>query len=258
MLTREQTTAEASASTAASPLMSQVLADSAEDSENVISSGEEDTLLSALHSGMDTGIEGDVLVSDVETTGSLTAKPSGGKRKGGAGPTPPFVRTAKRPKRQSSLGTTFEEAEKSDRLGVIIVRGEPYKQLTPQQLDRVRSQLMSEMATAIEGGIVPRFMESGRRHGRFHLSCVDHASFSWLKMTVDKLSVRSDSGVEDQLLLVTPSQLPRLLRAEVYVSGKPPTVAQFKTFLQAQKDGLHTERWALRHQHTTTKGMLMV
>ena len=119
-------------------------------------------------------------------------------------------------------------------------------------------ELKSEMATAIEGGIVPRFMESGRRHGRFHLSCVDHASFSWLKMTVDKLSVRSDSGVEDQLLLMTPSQLPRLLRAEVYVSGKPPTVAQFKTFLQAQNDGLHTERWALRHQHTTTKGMLMV
>jgi len=85
---------------------------------------------------------------------------------------------------------------------------------------------------------------SGNRHGRFHLSCAGTASFSWLKMTVDKLSVRIDSGVEDQLSLVTPSQLPQLMHAEVYVSGKPPTVAQFKTFLQVQNDRLHTERWA--------------
>ena len=87
--------------------------------------------------------------ASVVTAGPSTAQTSASKQRSGAGPTPLKGR-AKRPKRQGSLGTTFEQAEKSDLLGVVIVSGEPYKQLTQPQLDWLRSQLMTEMATAIE------------------------------------------------------------------------------------------------------------
>jgi len=49
------------------------------------------------------------------------------------------------------------------------------------------------------------------------------------------------------LQLVTPAEVPRLLRAEVYISGPPPGVPKFIKLIKAQNNGLHTD------SHTTFK-----
>ena len=71
---------------------------------------------------------------------------------------------------------------------------------------------------------------------------------------------RSDQGEghELPLQLVPASELPKLLRAEVYISGPPPGAPKFLKLVQAQNKGLHTDRSVLRHQQTTNRGQLMI
>jgi len=52
--------------------------------------------------------------------------------------------------------------------------------------------------------------------------------------------------------------MPRILRAEVFVSGPPLGVPNFLTLIQSQNKTLHTERWVLRHQQSTDKGQFFV
>jgi len=54
------------------------------------------------------------------------------------------------------------------------------------------------------------------------------------------------------------SEVPKLLRAEVYISGPPLGVPKFITLIKAQNKGRHTDRWVLRHQQTTAEGQLLV
>ena len=85
-------------------------------------------------------------------------------------------------------------------------------------------------------------------------------TLDWLRSTVNYLTVNvsEDGGASRQrpLALVTPSEIPKLIRAEVYVSGTPPS--EFTTFLKRQNIGLFTDRWVLRHRQTTPKGAFMV
>jgi len=67
-----------------------------------------------------------------------------------------------------------------------------------------------------------------------------------------------DVSLNHQLQLVTSSEVPKLLRAEVYVSGPPPGVPRFWKLLKGHNAGLHTDRWLLPHQQSTSYGMLMV
>jgi len=65
-------------------------------------------------------------------------------------------------------------------------------------------------------------------------------------------------AVKTERELVTPAEVPRLLRAEVYISGPPPGIPKFTKLVKAQNKGLHTDRWVLSHQQSTERGQLMV
>jgi len=109
-------------------------------------------------------------------------------------------------------------------------------QLHQLQVEEIKKTLMSKLHTALKTDLVPRFENSGRQNGRFCLSCADQMTFHWLRSTVEDLTVNvnEDGGTscQRQLALVTPSEIPKLIRAEVYVSGTPPSVPEFTTFLK--------------------------
>ena len=65
-------------------------------------------------------------------------------------------------------------------------------------------------------------------------------------------------GHELPLQLVPALEVPKLLKAEVYISGPPPGAPKFLKLVQAQTKGLHTDRWVLRHQQATNWGQLMI
>ena len=118
---------------------------------------------------------------------------------------------------------------------------------------------LEEKAEADEDA--PLFDESGIRHSRFHLSCSDAESYTWtwLKETVDSMKIHGDNQDEKLCLqLVPPAEVPKLLRAEVYISGPPRGVPRFIREFKVQNKLMHTDRWVLRHQQQTEKGQLMV
>jgi len=105
----------------------------------------------------------------------------------------------------------------------------------------------------------PLFEESGIRHNRFHLSCSDEESYAWSEKTVDSMEIHGDNQYEKLCLqLVSPAEVPKLLRAEVYIFGRPRGVHRFIRLSRVQNKLMHTDRWVLRHQQQTEKGQLMV
>ena len=193
-----------------------------------------------------------------ETSG--TAGPyTGKKRKTEAGPTPPQQKKKKK-KGGPPLGRSFRQAEQDNLLGVVLVEDHPYTVLTKTQLNHLREKLMEHLDATIvaQSAHIPQFKESGVRQGRFHLSCADTRTHEWLTTTIGNITVPSDGTDEYHLRLATPAEVPRLLRAEVYLTGKPPSIPTFCMRLRAQNSDLHTDRWRLRHQQTTDHGLLMV
>jgi len=61
-----------------------------------------------------------------------------------------------------------------------------------------------------------------------------------------------------RLRLATPAEVPKLTRAEVFITGEPPGVPRFLKNIQAQNPALHTERWVLKHQQQTSGSQLLV
>jgi len=182
---------------------------------------------------------------------------AGFKRQTEGGPTPPQA-AKKKPKREPSLGHTFKQAQEEDLLGVVMIKDHPYTTLVRAHVDWIRSQLLVKLEEAIDAsGTAPTFQESGVRQNRFHLSCTDRESYAWLHATIGSM-VAQGEGHELPLQLVPALEVPKLLRAEVYISGPPPGAPKFLKLVQAQNKGLHTERWVLRHQQTTNRGQLMI
>ena len=190
-----------------------------------------------------------------KTVGTSTGK----KRKTEAGPTPP-QKMKKKKKGGPPLGGSFRQAEQDNLLGVVLVEGHPYTVLTKTQLNYLREKLMEHLDASIASRSVhiPRFKESGVRQGRFHLSCADARTYEWLTVTIGNTTVPSGETDDYHLRLVTPAEVPKLLRAEVYLTGTPPSIPTFCMRLRAQNSGLHTDRWRLRHQQSTDHGLLMV
>jgi len=81
----------------------------------------------------------------------------------------------------------------------------------------------------------------------------------WLEDTVGSFSIEGDGkGKTLALELVPASEVPRLLRAKVFVSGPPLGFPNFLTLIQSQNKTLHTERGGFQHQQSTDKGRFFV
>ena len=144
---------------------------------------------------------------------------------------------------------------------MVLVEGHPYTVLKKAQLDYVREQLMEGLEKSVDSGTtIPQFQESGLRHGRFHLSCANMQTYRWLQEAVADISVSSEEDETDslRLQLVTSAEIPKMFRAEVFVSGPPIEVPRFKKLLQGQNASLHMDRWHLRYQRSTDQGKAIV
>jgi len=144
---------------------------------------------------------------------------------------------------------------------VVLVEGHPYTVLKKAELDYVREQLMERLEKSIDSGTtIPRFQESGLCHGRFHLSCANMQTNQWLQEPIADISVSSeqDETVPLHLQLVTSAEIPKMFRAEVFVSGPPTEVPRFNKLLQGQNASLHMDRWHLRYQQSTDQGKVIV
>jgi len=143
----------------------------------------------------------------------------------------------------------------------VLVEGHPYTVLNKAQLDYVLEQLMKRLEKSIDSGTtIPQFQESGLRHGRFHLSCANIQTYQWLQEAVADISVASeeDETVPLRLQLVTSAEIPKMFRAEVFVSGPPTQVPRFNKLLQGQNASFHMDRWHMRYQQSTDQGKIIV
>ena len=69
-------------------------------------------------------------------------------------------------------------------------------------------------------GFVPCFQELDVRANRFQLSCTNLESYEWLSVTVQSFSIPlGDSQL--QFTMVKPTEVPKLMLAEVHVRGAP-------------------------------------
>ena len=75
----------------------------------------------------------------------------------------------------------------------------------------------------------------------------------WLCTTLDSMVVQADGSNNLPTKLVPASEVPQLLRAQVYISGPPPGVPKFLTLVKAQNRGLRTDRWVLRTNSLPSK-----
>ena len=82
----------------------------------------------------------------------------------------------------------FRKLKKDNLLGIVIIQGDCYTQLNQQQVEEIRQKLMSKLHSAFNSGLTDRFENSGRRNGRFCLSCANQVSFDLLQTTVDGLT----------------------------------------------------------------------
>ena len=96
--------------------------------------------------------EADTSPVEAEASGA-TKTALTGKRKPDAGPTPPEGKKRKKGRRTAALGSTFEQAEKSSLLGVVLIRDQPHTILSRTQLDQVRHELLTKLGAAIESGL---------------------------------------------------------------------------------------------------------
>ena len=157
------------------------------------------------------------------------------------------------------MAASFAQAEKDDLLGIVLVRDNPYQTFTRAEMAQVKTELSRQIDAVIDAGerLIPRFTNCGMRNSRFTLSCADRKSFEWLKTILDNLEMGEGDG-RLRLRLATSNEVPKLTRAEVFITGDPPGVPRFLRNIQAQNPGLHTERWALKHQQQTASSQLLV
>jgi len=171
-----------------------------------------------------------------ETAARETSGTGGMKRKAEVEAAAARQTSQKRRKQGPPLGQTFDQAEKDNRLGVISIVDHPYRTLTRKQLQDVRARLLRCLENSNDDNdvIIPRFQEYGLRHGRFYLSCGDEYSFWWLKTTVANTVEKAEPAGSDDLhlQLVTPAEILKLLRMEVYISRWPVRVRKFTKLLK--------------------------
>ena len=68
----------------------------------------------------------------------------------------------------------------------------------------------------------------------------------------------TEDDTKFRIQLVRPSEVPKLKRAQVYITGPPLAVPNVTRLLAGQNRGIHTERWTLQHQQDAANGQLVV
>jgi len=124
----------------------------------------------------------------------------------------------KKAKRDTSVAASFAQAKKDDLLGIVLVRDNSLQTFTRAEMARVKTELGRQVNAVIDAGerLIPRFTDCGMRNSRFTLSCANRESFMWLKTTLDNLEVGKGDGLL-RLRLATPDEVPKLIRAEVFL-----------------------------------------
>ena len=85
---------------------------------------------------------------------------------------------------------SLQKAEKDNLLGIVIICA-----ATSIAGGKDQTAVDVKLHTALSSVLAPRFDNSGRRNGRFCLSCADRMSLDWLRSAVDTLTINvSENG----------------------------------------------------------------
>ena len=172
---------------------------------------------------------------------------------------PPQGKKKKKNKQGPDREDPFTRAAKVNLLAVILFQDHPYQPLTQADQERVKSLLVGRLDELAGKGTVPIFEGMRNRHGQLQVACSDQQSFVWLTTTIRQLTIAGVNTEEEQRLTCVPfKQEPRLVRAEVYLSGNPVHKDRFRRILGGQNKFLKTDRWVLKHEAKTPKGQLLV
>ena len=211
--------------------------------------------------GSDVGItEEETLLAPVEEAKEGT---SGGANKRKAASTHPQGGKQKQKKKAKRTGgpeatDPFQRAQADNLLAVIYFRDHPYRELTHSDQEQVKTELMARLCDAADMDSVPTFEGTRSRHGRLDVACSTLASYEWLHNVVNQITIHGDTPEGTALQCVPFGSEPKLVRAEVYLSGPPVSRDRFLRILSGQNRNLRTDRWVFKHQAKTPKGQLLV
>ena len=148
------------------------------------------------------------------------------------------------PKQVIKKPRTYALAVGQDKVILIEFKDNPYLDLTREDSDQVRSDIINLIDEWDEDSeVVPRFKESGLVQGKFKVTCADDTSVEWLINAVK--SLKSPGGKSYNARRAT-DPIP-LMKGAVWIPGPQPhteTQVVLKR-LQKQNKSLKTERWKI-------------
>ena len=164
------------------------------------------------------------------------------------------------PSEEGSRGhLSYKDAVTDDKLvGVVVNKNNPLAQFSDDVIQTIRNDVIAKIREAVDHGdaFVPHFEQSGGIQGRLHVSCADDESLLWLKEAVAGLP--QPYGEVEELGVVSPKEIPKLTRVEMWVPGPLRPDAQLLSLLQGQNKGLRVERWKRYHIREGDKGQYYV
>ncbi|KAJ3664979.1 hypothetical protein Zmor_000506 [Zophobas morio] len=166
--------------------------------------------------------------------------------------TPPAAEKQKRMRRQetTSREQSYREAAASHlRVAVIDVQ-HPLGKLTADQVEIVQKSLMGALDKQLD-----QCLASGRQAATFRgmkytgeilrITCEDELSLKWLQQTVRSLTPLWEGA---QLNVVPLADLPRLVRATLWIPGPPVDAGVVLRRLEGQNQWANVKKWLLFHR----------
>ena len=195
--------------------------------------------------------------------GEGAAKAAGDSKKRRAAFRPRPAKKANKPNHSPQEGAqshlSFRDAVTDDKLvGVVVNKSNLLAQFSDDVIQTTRNDVIAKIREAVDRGdsFIPHFEQSGGIQGRLHVSCADEDSLQWLIETVGSLKHPTDESVV--LGVVSPKEIPKLTRVEMWVPGPLRSDAQLLSLLQGQNRGLVVERWKRYHIKEGDKGQYYV
>jgi len=151
---------------------------------------------------------------------------------------------AKQTRQGTPKGSSYKTAADCALQIFIGIKGDPWRQVSPEMGDHIRQQLIAAMGSAPDGQPPLRFNQSGIVQGHFKVSCADQHALDWLKTAVPAMPALE--GVK--FTPWTADQLPRLVKVRVYIPGPEKDLQSVRTMLARQNPELKAERWVFYHK----------
>ncbi|EDS40416.1 conserved hypothetical protein [Culex quinquefasciatus] len=177
-------------------------------------------------------------VAGAASTGAGEVAGRGGKQKAGEAE---GGRSNKKIRRDNFPAPTYEQIVSRTKLG-ILPAGYPDAELTPEQQEVVKDELLKKVLDQRREQFKPKFVYCKAKAGLVMLLCQEKGTADWVKLTVPTMIPWENA----QLIALNEANIPRrdVLRAFFYRS-KNDENDTILGYLESQNDNLDTSAWKI-------------